>query len=150
MEIFVNVCCRVSFINSIALSTRREIFFVGNFNLDSLQKLTSRYLGALPGNARNEVGKDVGERMPSGVIDSVYTRGEAPKSMVQLIYHGQDQFHPDTSYLLQSLIDLARIKLRESLREEESGVYGVSVFGGQSKFPVEQYSIRISFNAFPI
>lgn len=126
-----------------------HFFFVGNFEPSELQKLTSKYLGALPGGGRKETYKDVGERMPSGVIDSVYTRGEAPVSQVQLIYHGDDEYDPEQAYVLQSLIELARIKLRESLREEESGVYGVSVGGSQSKFPVEQYSIRISFNADP-
>jgi zinc protease len=126
-----------------------HFFFVGNFNPDSLKQLTSRYLGALPGNGRDEQWKDVGDRMPMGRIDSVYYRGEAPKSLVQLIYHGDDHFNADTSYLLQSLLDLARIKLREELREEEGGVYGVSIGGSQSKYPVEQYSIRINFNADP-
>lgn len=126
-----------------------HFFFVGSFNPDSLQKLTSRYLGALPGSGRKESWKDVGERMPPGVVDSVFTRGEAPRSQVQIIYHGNDHFDLDTSYILQSLIDLARIKLRESLREEESGVYGVSIFGGQSLYPIEQYSIRVMFNADP-
>jgi zinc protease len=126
-----------------------HFFFVGNFNPDSLMKLTSRYLGALPGGGREEMWKDVGDRYPQGRIDSVYHRGEAPKSLVQLVYHGPDQFNPDTSYVLQSLIELARIKLREELREEEGGVYGVSIGGGQSKYPIAQYSIRISFNADP-
>ena len=126
-----------------------QFFFVGNFDPDSLKLLTSRYLGALPGDGRNETWRDIGDRMPSGRVDSVFSRGEAPKSIVQLIYHGEDKYDPDEGYVLQSLIDLARIKLRESLREEEGGVYGVSVFGGQSKYPIEQYSIRISFNAEP-
>ena len=126
-----------------------HFFFVGNFNPDSLMQLTSKYLGALPGGEREEMWKDVGDRYPSGRIDSVFYRGEAPKSLVQLVYHGDDHFNPDTSYVLQSLIELARIKLREELREEEGGVYGVSIGGGQSKYPIEQYSIRISFNADP-
>jgi zinc protease len=126
-----------------------HFFFVGNFDIDSLKLLTSRYLAALPGGGRKEMWKDVGDRYPEGKIDSVYYRGEAPKSLVQLIYHGPDEFDPDTSYLLQSLIELARIKLREELREEEGGVYGVSIGGGQTKYPIEQYSIRISFNADP-
>lgn len=126
-----------------------DFFFVGNFNVDSLQVLTSRYLGALPGNGRKENWKDVGDRFPTGVVDSTFHRGEAPKSLVQIIYHGNDQFNPDSGYVLQSLVDLARIKLREELREEEGGVYGVSVSGGQSKYPINQYSIQISFNADP-
>ncbi len=126
-----------------------HFFFVGNINMDSLKQLTGKYLGTLPGGGRSETWKDVGVRFPDGKIDSVYYRGEAPKSLVQLIYHGSDHFHPDTSYVLQSLLDLARIKLREELREEEGGVYGVSLGGSQSKFPIEQYSIRVNFNADP-
>ena len=126
-----------------------HFFFVGSFNVDSLQRLTGKYLAALPSSGRKEQWKDVGDRMPSGKIDSVFSRGEAPRSQVQLIYHGEDVYHPDSSYILQSLIELARIKLREELREEEGGVYGVAVYGGLSKNPIPQYSIRVSFNADP-
>ncbi|HZV71446.1 MAG TPA: insulinase family protein [Saprospiraceae bacterium] len=126
-----------------------DFFFVGNFNVDTLQLLTSRYLGALPGNGRKENWKDVGDRYPAGIVDSTYNRGEAPKSLVQIIYHGEATFNPDSAYVLQSLVEIARIKLREELREEESGVYGVSVSGGLSKYPINQYSINISFNADP-
>jgi zinc protease len=124
--------------------------FVGNFNVDTLQQVTSQYLGALPGAGRKETFKDVGDRYPPGKVDSVYYRGEAPRTMVQMIFHGTDHFNPDTSYLLQSLVDVARIKLRETLREDEGGVYGVSISGAQQKFPLEQYSIRISFNVDPL
>ncbi|HEX5112229.1 MAG TPA: insulinase family protein, partial [Saprospiraceae bacterium] len=126
-----------------------DFFFVGNFNPDTLKILTSRYLGALPGAGRKETWKDIGDRYPQGRVDSTYYRGEAPKSLVQYIFHGADKFNVDSSYLLQSLIDIARIKLREELREEEGGVYGVAIGGGQTKFPVEQYSIRISYNVDP-
>ncbi len=126
-----------------------DFFFVGNFDPDTLQWLTSRYLGALPGKGRKETWKDIGDRFPDGRIDSTYYRGEAPKTLVQYIFHGLDAFNPDSSYLLQSLVDVARIKLREELREEEGGVYGVAIGGGQSKVPIEQYSIRISYNVDP-
>jgi zinc protease len=66
-----------------------------------------------------------------------------------LVYHGDDQYNSENSYILESLIALARIKLREELREDQGGVYGVSVYGGQSKYPVEEYAIQISFNADP-
>lgn len=126
-----------------------DFFFVGNFDPDSLQRLTSRYLGALPGAGRKENWKDIGVRMPSGVIDSVYTRGEAPRSLVQLIYHGEMPYDPDSAFVLQSLIDIANIKLREELREDQGGVYGVGIWGSLSKYPIGQYTIRISFNTDP-
>ncbi len=126
-----------------------EFFFVGNFNVDSLKVLTSRYLGALPGGGRKETWKDLGVRFPTGRIDSVYYKGEAPKTLVQFIYHGMDHYDPDTAYLLQSLVDVARIKLREKMREDDGGVYGVAISGSQSKYPVQQYAIRISYNVDP-
>ncbi len=126
-----------------------HFFFVGNFEPEALKEMTSRYLGALPGGGREEIYKDVGVRFPEGRIDSVFFRGEAPKTQVQLVYHGSDQYSPENSYILESLIALARIKLREELREDQGGVYGVGVYGGQSDFPIEEYSIRISFNADP-
>ena len=126
-----------------------DFFIIGNFHPDSMKYLTSRYLGALPGGGRKDEGKDIGDRFPAGRIDSVFQRGAAPKTLVQFIFHGPDHFNPDTSYLLQSLIDVARIELREKLREEEGGVYGVSIGGGQSQFPLEQYTIRINYNVDP-
>jgi len=39
--------------------------------------------------------------------------------------------------------------LREALREDLGGVYGVRLSGGGSKRPVENYGITISFNADP-
>jgi zinc protease len=39
--------------------------------------------------------------------------------------------------------------LREVLREDMGGVYGVGVFGGISRRPVEQYSFTITFGCAP-
>src|SRR5690606_19015089 len=116
-------------------------FFVGNFDLDTLRQLTSRYLSALPGQGRKENWADIGVRFPEGAIDSSYFMAEAPRSSVELIFHGADRSHPDTAYMLSSLVDVARIKLRESLREDEGGVYGVGIFGSQSDYPVPEYEI---------
>ncbi len=126
-----------------------HFYFVGNFQPEDLKELTSRYLAALPGGGRKEMSQDVGDRYPPGKVDSTFHRGAAPKSQVQLFFHGEATYHLDSAYVLQSLIELARIKLREELREEKGGVYGVSVSGGLSQYPIPQYSIGISFNADP-
>ena len=47
------------------------------------------------------------------------------------------------------MIDVLRIKMRESMREDKGGVYGVSVRGNVSQYPSSEYSITISFNADP-
>lgn len=124
-------------------------FFVGNVNIETLKVLTGKYLGSLPGKGRKESYKDVGVKYPAGVLDSVFSKGEAPKSLVQLVFHGNTTYHPDSNYLFNTLVSVARIKLREALREDEGGVYGVSVNGSSTNFPREEYSLTVSFNADP-
>jgi zinc protease len=47
------------------------------------------------------------------------------------------------------MASLVRIKLREAMREDKGGVYGVTVRANYSQFPTPDYSITISFNAEP-
>ena len=47
------------------------------------------------------------------------------------------------------MVDLLRIKLRESLREDKGGVYGVGVSGGANLEPIPTYTITASFNCDP-
>jgi len=47
------------------------------------------------------------------------------------------------------MVSYLRIKLRETMREDMGGVYGVRVSGGGKYKPREEYSITVSFNADP-
>ena len=47
------------------------------------------------------------------------------------------------------MIDYLRIKLREELREDKGGVYGVGVRGFSTDEPIKSYTITISFNSDP-
>jgi zinc protease len=42
-----------------------------------------------------------------------------------------------------------QIRLRELIREELGGTYGVTVAGGYEKYPESTYSVRISFGSDP-
>ena len=66
-----------------------------------------------------------------------------------MYYSGEFEYSPEEDYILSSAIDYLRIKLREELREDKGGVYGVGISGGGSNVPVERYSITISFNSDP-
>ena len=52
-------------------------------------------------------------------------------------------------YDFYSTLDVLRIKMRESMREDKGGVYGVRVSGNVNQFPSKKYSITVSFNADP-
>jgi zinc protease len=86
---------------------------------------------------------------PDNAIDTLFYKGEAPRSNVQIIYHGDFEWNDDNVFVFRRTVDYLRVKLRESLREDLGGVYGVSIYGGPSKEPNPAYSITISFNADP-
>jgi zinc protease len=76
-------------------------------------------------------------------------KGIAPRSTVRLVFHGDAQWSLDESHRLQSLAEILRIRLREELREDRGGVYGVGVSAGLSRWPEEEYTFNISFSADP-
>lgn len=124
-------------------------FFVGSFSLEEMKPLVQKYLGNLPSTGRLESWKNVGAYLQEGQIDTTFVKGKAPKALVELIYHNDFEFTSDNRYALGSLASLLRIKLREAMREDQGGVYGVSVRAFTSQYPKANYNIRISFNAAP-
>ena len=123
--------------------------FVGNFNVDSLKPLIEKYIASLPSNGRVENWKDVGIRYPAGVINKVIKKGQEKKSTVRLTFTGTTEFNSLETTQLNQLCQVFAIKLRELLREDQGGVYGVSVRGGINREPVNSYAVTISFGCAP-
>ena len=46
-------------------------------------------------------------------------------------------------------MNILSIKCRESMREDQGGVYGVSISGSTSKFPESKYSIKSTWGCSP-
>ncbi|MFQ5640157.1 MAG: M16 family metallopeptidase [bacterium] len=124
-------------------------FFVGNFQPDVLRPLVQLYLGGLPALYRNETWKDIGEESPKGFIEKTVRKGLEPKSRVSLIFSGPFEWTRKNRHDLSSMTDILEIKLREVLREDLGGTYGVGVWGSTARWPDEVYSINISFGCAP-
>ncbi len=124
-------------------------FFVGNFTVESITPLLEQYLGSLPATNTQETWRDLGVRPPKGVVKEVVHKGKDPKSMVTINFTGEKPYTKESNYYLASLGELLSIKLIEILREEKSGVYGVGAHGSSTKYPYENYTMRISFPCAP-
>jgi zinc protease len=124
-------------------------YLVGRFDPDSVRPLVERYLASLPSLHREEEWRDLGIRPPRGVVKRVVRRGLENKGITQLVFTGAMAYDPEALHLLRSLGDLLRIRLREELREELSGTYGVSVRTSGSSRPVPQYQLSIAFGSAP-
>jgi zinc protease len=124
-------------------------FFVGNIRIDSLKLLVEKYIAALPSLDRKETWRDVGVRVPQGVIHRELHRGIESKSRVSMTFSGPFEWTEQNRYVFASMINVLNIKLREVLREDLGGTYGVGVGGDASPFPRPEYQITIGWGCKP-
>ncbi len=123
--------------------------FVGNFKIDEIKPLIEKYLGSLPKKKRNEKWQDIKLRYPKGKIQKEVKKGQEKQSSVRLVFTGDFEWNDENRFKLEALTDVLNIKLRENIREEEGGTYGVYSFGNPQQFPKPTYRIDLGFGANP-
>jgi len=123
---------------------------VGSFQPDSIRPLLLRYLGGLPATGRTETWRDSGMEPPAGVVEKVVRRGVEPKAQTAIVFTGAlEAWDRPTAQRLASLGSVLEIRLREVLREDLGGTYGVSVGQTASRFPEPRYAVTLTFGAAP-
>lgn len=123
--------------------------FVGNFKLEELKAFCERYLGSLPALHRNESWKNVGMKAPAGPIEKVVNKGIEPRATVLLRYNMPFEYTRQNRSEVNALMKLVNIRLREVLREDKSGVYGVSCSASPRHYPDQNLELVISFSCSP-
>lgn len=123
--------------------------FVGNFQVDSIIPFIETYIASIPAGNTNESWKDVGIRYPTGKISKVIKKGQENKSSVRIAYTGTSVYSDLEATQLDQLAKVLAIRLREEMREEQGGVYGVNVSANLGRIPNASYIINISFTAAP-
>src|SRR6186713_900788 len=64
-------------------------------------------------------------------------------------FTGDATYSPKENMDMKALIKLLNIKLREVLREEKSGTYGVNCYGYIARVPKVEYEVSIQFGCAP-
>jgi zinc protease len=123
--------------------------FVGSFDLPAMKPLIERYLGGLPGLHRNETWKDVGARLPAGVIEKKVEKGIEPKSQTDVVFHGPFEYDPAHRTALRAMTQILQTRLLETIREELGGTYSITVGGNSQKIPIPDYEISVQFGSDP-
>jgi zinc protease len=123
--------------------------FVGTFDIETMKPFVERYLASLPALHRNETWKDVGIRPPKGMVEKVVKKGIEPQSQAAIVFGGPFQYDRDHRVAIRALGMVLDTKLREVLREDLSGTYGVSVSPGYTVIPRQEYSFMIQFGCNP-
>ncbi|HEX2191292.1 MAG TPA: insulinase family protein, partial [Longimicrobiaceae bacterium] len=124
-------------------------YFVGSLDPDSLRPLVERWLGGLPSTGREESWRDVGMRYPSGVVRRTVRKGVEPKARTQLVFTGSAAFDRDTLAALRAMGEVLQLRLRDLLREDMGGTYGVGVSAGAVREPRPTYTVSVAFGTSP-
>jgi zinc protease len=123
--------------------------FVGNFEPEELRPLVRSYLGSLPATGRQETWRDVGVWAPAGVIEEKVVRGIEPKSRVTILFPNDFEWTRQNNFDFNAVASVLRIRLREVLREDEGGTYGVGVNASTSRYPRQTSTFSVGFGCDP-
>ncbi|MCA9494517.1 MAG: insulinase family protein, partial [Myxococcales bacterium] len=121
---------------------------VGNLP-DDAEALVATWLGGLPAKGREESWKDRGFREKPGKLEGKVEQGIEAKARVHVDWHGDFAGGWDERFQLYQLGDVLSVMLREKLREELGGVYGVRVSASDEFAPYRGYVVRVDFSCDP-
>lgn len=124
-------------------------FMVGNFKTDELLPILEKYIGGLPSIKRKEIWKDLSPEFPIGRVMVDVPKNSEPQSQVAMVWKDDFRWKADDRVGFTILMKILAIKCREAMREDQGGVYGVSINGSVSKFPESIYTITSTWGCKP-
>jgi len=122
---------------------------VGAFDQAKMKTLVETYLASLPAKGRKEKEQDPGVRRAGGVIKKSWSLGSEPKARVSVSFHGDEKWSRDKDRDMFILSQVLSMRLREILREDMGGVYGVGAGGFLTRRPREERTFGIQFGCAP-
>ena len=130
--------------------------FSGDIDEDAVIDLCRYYIGAIPGQTgKTESPVYENLKFPKGITKDTVKKGQEDKGLVYICFGGKLPAAKDInekyydSEMLEQLRSLADIKLREIIREDKSGTYGVSVYAGIMGDKERYFDFQISFGCEP-
>ncbi|NNF03034.1 MAG: insulinase family protein, partial [Rhodothermales bacterium] len=126
-----------------------RFYLVGAFEPDHIRPYVERWLASLPALPRVDVPQDDGRRTPEGVVRKEVRRGVEPKSRVAIVFSGEAPWSMEERRRLQMLQRVVDSRLRERLREDLGGTYGVSVGASFEDEPYDHFEFNVSFGCDP-
>jgi len=140
----------VGFYNrAFANASNYKFFFVGSFTIEEIKPLIEKYLGSLPNEGLATKWVDRKLKFPEGVTNKTVYKGTEPKSMVGFIIKDDFEYTIENQVELQILVKILSIRLRESMREDQGGVYGVQVQQSSKLYPEPKYNLVIYWGCSP-
>ena len=123
--------------------------FVGSFTPDVMRPLVETYLASLPATRAGETWRDVGVKLPTGVVERTIEKGIAPKSQVAIVFSGPFMYDDAHLLALRAMTMVLESRLFDTIRQELGSTYSIGAEPSTQKFPRPEYTIRIEWACDP-
>lgn len=142
----------------IALDVHRDRFgdfsdftfvIVGAVSPREVRPLVERWLGALPSGGRVETPRDAGIRPPTGVISKTVRKGVDQKAQTTIILSGETPWSREAAMRAAAISSIVAIRMRETLREDLGGTYGVMLGVSVDRWPAGRFTASVAFGSDP-
>jgi zinc protease len=126
--------------------------FTGDISVDEVKRLSVLYLASLP-TAEIVEARDIFPAFPAGAPVIRIKKGIDPQSWVRIHFGGVNSEIEGDIYtegdLVDSMVELIEIRLRERIREQLGASYGIAAYCGQQNYPARVYTSIIQFGCEP-
>jgi zinc protease len=103
-------------------------FIVGAFSVDDIAPMLEKWVATLPSTGKKTSNfRDMGVRFPSADITEEVRKGREPRGQTVMSFFADTKLDEYEMHRARAAASLLGIRLRDILREELGGTYGVSV-----------------------
>ncbi|MDR3093896.1 MAG: insulinase family protein [Bacteroidales bacterium] len=122
---------------------------VGNFKVKEVIPILEKYIGGLPAKGRTETWRDVSPKFPIGIVRFEDARNSEEQSYVHIFMQNDFKWNYKECLVTGMLRDILNIKLRESMREDQGGVYGVRLGVDVEQYPKPKFALTVQWGCAP-
>jgi zinc protease len=125
-------------------------FIVGAFDVARITPLVAQYFGGLPSNSAppSTIG-DMRLQFPPKIVREVVKKGQEPQSRTVLSFFADTGLDEMEMHRLRAACSVLETRLRDLLREELGGTYGVGVSYTNNQPQTGYGTVVISFGSAP-
>ena len=125
-------------------------FIVGAFTIDGITPLLEQWVATLPSTGnKTSTFKDTGVRFPERAVKEQVLKGREPRGQTVMSFFADTKLNELEMHRARSAASLLSIRLRDILREELGGTYGVSVAYDNSMPQPGYGSMTVQFGSDP-
>ena len=125
-------------------------FIAGAISKEDLKPLLEKYIASLPTTNKKEKWQDNSVSWLKGTNKKeIFMAMEDPKATVRIAFKKPYTYSLKNTYVLKAFQDVLEMRLLETLREQEGGTYGASVYSSLPKRPKQIASFYVYFDCDP-